>query len=75
MPGTRDISPAVARLRGRVGLLTAAGAPAEQVQAARAELATALREDHIRRLIEKAPPLTPEQRECIAALLAGPGEP
>jgi hypothetical protein len=69
--GHKDVSPKVASLRGRVGLLSAADAPADQVQAAKDELAAAVREDRIRRLIEQAPPLTADQRKRIAALRAG----
>lgn len=68
-PKHHDISPEVAKKRARVGALTIAGASPEELAKARAELAEALREDRIRRLVEAWPPLTPEQRERLAALL------
>lgn len=42
--------------------------------AARANLRAARLEEHIARLVDEAPPLTPEQRDRIATLLAGSGE-
>src|SRR5215218_9667702 len=38
----------------------------------RAELATARLEAHIRRVVDSAPPLTPAQRDRLAALFAAP---
>jgi len=66
-----DISPEIARLRAVVGALSIAKAPPEAVEAARAELAVALFEDRIERLVADAPPLTAEQRARLAALIGG----
>ncbi len=61
----------VVRLRGRVGLLTASKAPSEEIAKARADLAEALVEARIAKLIEAAPPLSDEQRNRLIALLGG----
>lgn len=42
------------------------------VVAAVARLKTARLEDHVRRLVDEAPPLTPEQRSRLALLLLTP---
>jgi hypothetical protein len=55
--------------RARVASLVSKGAPPEQVEAARADLAAANISAYIRRVIEAAPPLTPEQRNRLAAIL------
>lgn len=59
----------VIRLRGRIGLLVARGAPPEDVAKARADLA--LLEQRIEKLIAAAPPLTAEKKARLAALLDG----
>lgn len=41
----------------------------EFVTSARRDLAAAKLEDYVRRTVDKAPPLTPEQRDRIAAAL------
>jgi len=43
------------------------------VVAAVARLKTARLEDHVRRLVDQAPPLTPEQCTRLAVLLLNPG--
>ncbi len=60
--------------RARVGALVSKGAPQEQVDAARADLATANISAYIRRVIDAAPPLTPEQRDRLAVLLRPGGD-
>lgn len=42
------------------------------VAAAVARLKTARLEDHVRRLVDQAPPLTPEQASKLAVLLLSP---
>ena len=64
-----DISPEVSRLRARVGALAIVGAPPEEIAQARAELAEALLEARIEKLIAAAPPLSPEKKARLAALL------
>jgi hypothetical protein len=64
-----ESSSPVPRLKGRIGLLKASGAPAEELAAARAELAAAVAADRIRREVEAAPPLSAETRRKLAALL------
>ena len=61
----------VLRLRGRLGMLVAAKADPAEIEQARAELADALLEARIKRLIEAAPPLSPERRARLAALISG----
>lgn len=61
----------VIRLRGRLGLLVSAKAPAEDIAQARAGLAEALLEQRIEKLIAAAPPLSSETRAKLAAILNG----
>lgn len=69
----RNIDPDVARERGRVGSLAAAGASPARLEEARVDLAAARLAEHIRRVVDAAPPLTPEQRERLALLLRPAG--
>jgi hypothetical protein len=46
----------------------------ERIDEARADLAATTLEDHIRRVVDAAPPLTPEQRERLALLLHPGGD-
>jgi hypothetical protein len=58
--------------RGRVAALTrsrAAGDP--ELEAARRDLAADVIAEHVTKVVAKAPPLTPEQRDRIAAILRG----
>jgi hypothetical protein len=59
--------------RAIVAGLVSKGAPPEQVDAARADLATANISAYIRRVIDAAPPLTAEQRDRLATLLRPDG--
>jgi hypothetical protein len=58
--------------RARVASLTRSR-PADDpdLLTARRNLAAARLEDHIRRVVDAAPPLAPEQRERLAVLLRG----
>jgi hypothetical protein len=60
------------RARNRLGGAARNGTP-EQVAEARRELVAAGLEDHIRRIVDAAPPLTPAQRERLALLLCPNG--
>ena len=73
----KDVSPEVCRLRGRIGLLQAAGFPPEEVEAVRRALAEELFESRLRKLIRDAPPLPKDRRaRCAALIMAGsPGIP
>lgn len=66
------MSQAVLRLRGRLGMLTAAKAGPAAIEQARLELAAAVAEDRITRLIETAP-LNAEQRDRLRRLLDASG--
>lgn len=46
----------------------------QQVEAARLELRAAVAERYIERLTAEQPPLSPEQRSRLAALLLAPGD-
>ena len=70
----RNIDPDVARERGRVGSLAAAGASPARLEEARVNLAAARLAEHIRRVVDGAPPLTAAQCERLALLLQ-PGGP
>ena len=64
---------AVRSARNRVGALVHNGASFEQIEAARRDLALARAEAGIKKIIDQAPPLTPEQRLRLAALfVTGP---
>lgn len=43
--------------------------PEADVTDLRRQLRAELLADHVERVVNQAPPLTPEQRECVAALL------
>jgi len=65
---------AVLSARNRLGALVRNGAPYPEVEAARRELALVRAEAQIARIVEQAPPLTPEQRLRLAAIFVnGPG--
>jgi hypothetical protein len=61
----------VNQLRGRLGQLVATKAPPEKIAEVRAELAEAELEQRITKLLEQAPPLSPEKKARLAALLDG----
>ena len=44
----------------------------EAIAAARLDLRAAVAEDYIRKLVDSAPPLSPEQRSRLAVLLLAP---
>ncbi len=69
--GPPDLDLIVRQKRGRLGLRSAAGAPPEEIEAAKAELAEAVFEARITKLLESAPPLTSEKKARLAALLGG----
>lgn len=67
---SRNISPAVARARGRVAGLSRDRDPLDPSYLdARRELAALTLEEHVARVVAAAPPLTDEQAERIAARL------
>jgi hypothetical protein len=55
--------------RGKLGGLIRRNAAPDRVEAARNELRSAIIDDHIRRLVDAAPPLSAEQRAKLAVLL------
>jgi hypothetical protein len=59
----------VARARGVVGRRVSINAPREEIEQAQAELAAAVLERRIKKLLESAPPLSPEKKERLRALL------
>lgn len=66
--------PKVAHARAMLGVEhRRRDASPEAIAEARRELAAAKLEDYITRTVDAAPPLTPEQRERLAALLRGGG--
>ena len=66
-----ELSPLRRTLRARKAGLTRQGGDTADVDRA---LRAAKLEDHIRRVVDAAPPLTAEQRSALAALLVPPGE-
>lgn len=64
------LNPEVARTRSRVAVAHRFHDPVAILEARR-EHAAAKLEDYIRRTVDAAPPLSPEQRERLAALLRG----
>jgi hypothetical protein len=61
--------------RARVASLTRSRTPDDpDLIAARRNLAAARLEDYVQRVVDAAPPLTPEQRDRIAAILAPSAE-
>jgi hypothetical protein len=73
-PRARSFPDPVVHLRGRIGLLTAAKAPPEEIEQARAELAEALLESRIAKLIETAPPLAARSAPRLSEWYSYPGE-
>jgi hypothetical protein len=75
MPKKRDISPDVVHYRGQIGgFARAARARGEQpddnvIAEVRTNLAAATYIDHVRKLVDNAPPLSAQQRERLAVLL------
>lgn len=66
----------VASARGKVASLTRSREPDDpDLLDARRTLAAANLEDYVSRVVDAAPPLTPEQASQIAALLRPNGEP
>jgi hypothetical protein len=61
-------SPAQAA-RNKLGLLIQNHAPADQIEAARRELAEALITQAVAKVVGKSPPLTDEQRQRLASLI------
>jgi hypothetical protein len=61
------LSPEQRRLRANLG--AASRHRPEAVDELRRDLKASRAEDYIRRLVESAPPLTPEQRDRLALLL------
>lgn len=57
--------------RARVALAVRNGLPPEQVEDLRRDLRAERLAEHIRKTVEAAPPLTPEQRDRLALLLRG----
>lgn len=66
MPQPRPLSPERRRLRAAKARQTQLGADTSQLDAA---IRTASLEDHIRRTLSAAPPLSAEQRDRLALLL------
>lgn len=66
------LSPAGRKLKGKHAILTRHRGPdhAETIEAERDYRAEVLAE-HVRRVVDTAPPLTPAQRDRLAALLRG----
>ena len=65
-------APAVATARARKAALTRhRPADTDALTVATRDLAAANLEDYIRRTVDAAPPLTPEQRDRLAVLLRG----
>jgi hypothetical protein len=64
------MSQAVMKARSRLGVAVRLGRHDEAVEARR-DLAAAVLEDHIKRTVDAAPPLTTEQRSRLALLLRG----
>jgi hypothetical protein len=67
----RNVAPDVAKLRARVGALVICDAPPEVIEAARVELAAAVWQARIRRMIAAAPPVSDELRAELAELIRG----
>jgi hypothetical protein len=65
------IAPSVAQARSRLGNAARRGTPADVLEARR-QLAEANIAEAIRRVVDAAPPLTPEQRDRLALLLRAP---
>jgi hypothetical protein len=59
-------------LRSRLGGLIATHAAPETITEARRDLDAANLEQHIRRVVDAAPPLTPEQASRLRSLLPAP---
>lgn len=69
---SRTLPPAVAQSRGRVAALSRSRSATDpDLLAAKSELAAANLEAYVRRIVEDAPPLTPDQREAVLAAFAG----
>ena len=67
-------SSSVAHHRARVGALSRDRAPDDpELVAARQNLRALSLEEHVRRVVAEAPPLSPEQLDRIAALLRSGG--
>lgn len=65
----------VTHYAGRVGALSRSRADDDpDLIGARHGLRVAKLEDHIRKVVAEAPPLTPEQRDRLAGLLRGGGQ-
>lgn len=66
---------AVLHERARVASLTRSRTPDDpELMAARRNLAAERLADYIKRTVDAAPPLTPEQRDRLALLLTGGGQ-
>jgi len=64
------VSPALARPRARIAALSRSRTPDDpELLDARRELKAASLEQHVADVVATAPPLTPDQRHRIAALL------
>jgi hypothetical protein len=57
--------------RARIASLTAGGAPAEEIEQARADFRALFAEEKIEELIKSAPELSAAQRSRLAGLLDG----
>jgi hypothetical protein len=69
------LDPEVRRARGRLGAaIRHHPDQPELADAARQQLHGAVAEQYVKELVDGWPPLTPEQRGRLAALLAGSGE-
>jgi len=64
------VSPSTRRLQGAYAATVRHHPDADSTELRR-ELAASRLADHVRRIVAEAPPLTPEQRDRIAALLRG----
>lgn len=71
-PAPRNVPRRVGSAKARVAVYTRDHRPPEQIEAARAELAEAVAEDIIRKLVDSAPPLSPAARSKLAVLLLTP---
>lgn len=62
-------SPSAAAMRARIARASKSGDP-DDVAKARGEYRVHQLEEHIKRVVSEAPPLTPEQRDRLRTLLA-----
>ena len=73
-PVPRNVPRKVGSAKARVAVYMRDHRPADQIEAARADLAEANAEAAMRRIVDGWPPLTPAQRERLALLLRPGGD-